>query len=168
MKIEKIVFTFLILICMGTIYIFSNQTGGNSQGLSDKVTIKLIESYEMIRGKKISTEMQKKIISELRFWIRKLAHFMIYLVFGFLAYGLFKTYRFKYPVIWALSLTLFYATSDEIHQLFVANRSGKVMDVLIDMCGSFVGVMFSKKIYRFFIRRKNKKRILVSESLKNV
>lgn len=110
MKIEKIVFTFLILICMGTIYIFSNQTGGNSQGLSDKVTIKLIESYEMIRGKKISTEMQKKIISELRFWIRKLAHFMIYLVFGFLAYGLFKTYRFKYPVIWALSLTLFYAT----------------------------------------------------------
>ncbi len=33
----------------------------------------------------------------------------------------------------------FYACSDEIHQLFVSARSGRVLDVFIDTCGACLG-----------------------------
>ena len=37
--------------------------------------------------------------------------------------------------IWSVVITFVYACSDEIHQLFVADRAGRGTDVLIDMCG---------------------------------
>jgi VanZ family protein len=34
-----------------------------------------------------------------------------------------------------------YACSDEIHQLFVPNRSGELLDVLLDTFGGSLGVL---------------------------
>ena len=36
-----------------------------------------------------------------------------------------------------------YASTDEIHQMFVPGREGKVFDVMIDSCGAFCGIMVS-------------------------
>ena len=41
-----------------------------------------------------------------------------------------------------LAYCVFYAAIDEIHQLFVPGRSGEIKDVLIDSCGSFIGIHF--------------------------
>ena len=43
--------------------------------------------------------------------------------------------------MWSAAITFAYACSDEIHQLFVADRAGKGTDVLIDMCGAVIALL---------------------------
>ena len=43
--------------------------------------------------------------------------------------------------VWSAAITFAYACSDEIHQLFVADRAGKGSDVLIDMCGAAIALL---------------------------
>lgn len=74
------------------------------------------------------------------FWdvfLRKLAHAT---EFGVLFLLLFRAWRgsdFKFWPVWFLSLILAvgFAFSDEFHQLFVAERQGKLFDVFIDSLG---------------------------------
>ncbi len=42
----------------------------------------------------------------------------------------------------SLIIGILYAISDEIHQLFVPGRSGKVTDVIIDSLGILTGIVF--------------------------
>ena len=51
----------------------------------------------------------------------------------------------------SIFLAFLYACSDEVHQLFVAGRSGQASDVLLDTFGAMVGVgvyylLFKKKM----------------------
>jgi VanZ family protein len=41
---------------------------------------------------------------------------------------------------WALALTVAYAASDEVHQLFVRGRHGSPVDVAIDALGALIGM----------------------------
>ena len=43
-------------------------------------------------------------------------------------------------VVLAYGLTLAYAISDEIHQAFVPNRTGRLDDIVVDALGAAVGV----------------------------
>ena len=45
-------------------------------------------------------------------------------------------------------MVLLYACSDEIHQTFVAGRSGEVLDVLIDTVGGSLATILYYLIYR--------------------
>lgn len=75
--------------------------------------------------------------------IRKLGHVTEYAV---LAVLLWRALRSK---SWRLSLLFFatwiacalFAASDEFHQSFVPSRTPAVHDVMIDVCGAFVGLM---------------------------
>mgnify|MGYP001948405098 CR=1 FL=1 len=54
-------------------------------------------------------------------------------------------------ILLSIFLAFLYACSDEVHQLFVAGRSGQVSDVLLDTIGASVGVglyylLFRKKL----------------------
>ena len=42
---------------------------------------------------------------------------------------------------WAILLVILYAASDEIHQLFVPLREGKIGDVIIDASGGIAGLL---------------------------
>ena len=35
---------------------------------------------------------------------------------------------------------MFYSITDEIHQIFISNRAGRCIDVLIDSLGIFTGI----------------------------
>ena len=41
----------------------------------------------------------------------------------------------------AVGIAALYAATDELHQLFVSERSAQVMDVLIDSAGSLIGTL---------------------------
>ena len=43
---------------------------------------------------------------------------------------------------------------DEIHQMFVPGREGKVFDVMIDSCGAFCGIMVSLITQKFIEKKK--------------
>ena len=76
--------------------------------------------------------------------IRKLGHWTEYFVFALL---LARAFRSSQPVsvrrhwvLWSLIVIVFYAASDEIHQLYVASRSGNYKDSLLDIFGGCCAV----------------------------
>lgn len=72
--------------------------------------------------------------------LRKLAHMGEYAVLGAL---LLRALGRPLP---AAGLALAYATSDEVHQHFVAGRQGRPLDVLIDAVGVLIGVLAWRRL----------------------
>jgi VanZ family protein len=66
--------------------------------------------------------------------LRKLAHLVEYAILG----ALLMRALAREPL--ALAVGSAYAVTDEIHQVFVAGRSGTPLDWLIDTVGVFAGV----------------------------
>ena len=134
----KILNIILIIIWMITIFRFSGQIGTESGNTSRKFTVQIIK---IITGKNLS--INEPFIDNIQLFIRKLAHFSIYTIGGFLImnyqYGTNKKeYRkILYSIIFGGS----YAITDEIHQIFVPGRSGNIFDVGIDTLGVVTGVL---------------------------
>ena len=76
--------------------------------------------------------------------IRKLAHFIEYFILGILVINFITRYDKK--IIIAILLCIIYATSDEIHQIFVPGRSCQIIDIMIDSLGSIMGIYLYKLI----------------------
>lgn len=81
------------------------------------------------------------------FYVRKTAHFTIYLVLGVCMLQSLQAWSVPKTVILqilsALGLCVLYACSDEFHQLFTAGRAGSLTDVLIDSAGALTGCLLS-------------------------
>lgn len=92
----------------------------------------------------ITSIINIKDIGLLSLIIRKLAHFTEYFILGILVINFITRYDKK--IIIAILLCIIYATSDEIHQIFVTGRSCQVTDVIIDSMGSIMGVYLYKLI----------------------
>lgn len=86
--------------------------------------------------------------------IRKTAHLMMYAVLGMLLFIALKaSIETRRAVAGAIALATIYATTDEIHQLFIPGRSGEVRDVLVDGLGACIGVSLV-----YLITKKRRKR----------
>lgn len=73
---------------------------------------------------------------------RKAAHIFEYAVLAILWTRVFWIYHKdedNHCYHWAIFASFIYAVSDEVHQLFVFGRSGKVSDILIDLLGILLG-----------------------------
>ena len=136
--LKKVLKLILVLIVMGAIFAFSNESGVRSTKRSDRVITVLFKN----------NKKTNKLIT----FVRKSAHFIIYFLLGFLVINLFIEFNLSYSqiIVFSLLLCFFYACSDEIHQLFIVGRSGRVFDVLLDSVSSFLGILFYKLL---FLRR---------------
>ncbi len=148
----------LIILLAGTFYIifgFSSQNATQSSGISKKVSETIVE----ITNKNKPTQEKNEIIKFLEPRIRKLAHFSIYTVVGFLLMTLCFTYKISInkKIIISLIFGFIYACSDELHQTFVVGRSGEARDVLIDTSGVFIGTLISYAFYKIYKKIQNKK-----------
>lgn len=83
---------------------------------------------------------------------------------GMLFLSLFLTYEFsdKKRMLFSLLIGIEYAALDEIHQLFVADRSGQITDVMIDSIGIALGICIFMFIYQMInkILKKRKDGVL--------
>lgn len=152
--IVKIIDILLVVIWMCTVFWFSSQVGDDSKAQSGNTIRKIITSF----NKNITKENLEIIVETLQPFVRKLAHFSIYTLGGMLIYNLINKYNLnkKVKIIYTIIISALYATSDEIHQLFVPYRSGQVTDVLIDTCGVITGVILFiiiAKIKKFIIKK---------------
>lgn len=82
------------------------------------------------------------------FLVRKCAHLTEYAVLGLLLWRALRQPTAEDPRPWdwrqagvALLVTALYASSDEIHQLFVPHREGRLHDVVIDTAGAAVALL---------------------------
>lgn len=78
--------------------------------------------------------------------IRKLAHFTEYFILGILVINFITRYDKK--IIIAILLCIIYASSDEIHQIFIAGRCFAIRDILIDSMGAISGIYIYKLLRR--------------------
>jgi VanZ family protein len=87
-------------------------------------------------------------VYQLVFLARKCAHLTEFAVLALLIWRAWRQPVRQDPRPWqwsqagfALLCTALYATSDEIHQLFVPHREGRVQDVVIDTVGAALGLL---------------------------
>ena len=127
-NILRIFLIILILIWMIVVFGFSNTGGNESTGMSMKVARFLFKNESYIK-------LAEPII-------RKLAHLSEYALGGMLVYGLFLTFNLNSKIQFCCSwlFVVLFAITDEIHQLFIPGRSGKISDVFIDSLGSLIGI----------------------------
>ena len=126
----------LVLLWMGLIFYLSAQVAAESDHLSLGLTQILIGTIErLIPGIDVGAILSNHLI-------RKSAHFIAYLILGSLVSNALTQSNFsgKSRVAIAWGISVLYAVSDEIHQLFVPGRSGQIKDVLIDSAGAMVGI----------------------------
>ena len=134
-KILKII---LIMIWMVTVFKFSDQKGTESSHTSRSFTVTIIQ---MITGKQI--DENNHIIEKIETVVRKLAHYTIYTIGGFLIMNneYTKEKALKGKILYSICFGGSYAMTDELHQFFVPGRSARIFDVGIDTLGVITGVL---------------------------
>lgn len=131
-KAIKIILILLLLILCMIIFIFSNQNGEKSTGVSRTITEKITKHIPAIQNLE---ESQKEItLLKIEALIRKLAHFSIYTLMGILLMCIMNVFdiKLKSKIYFSIGIGLSYAILDEIHQMFIPERTARILDVGID------------------------------------
>ena len=122
----------MLVLWMCFIFYMSSRSGSESQEQSD-----LVLSILNFLGLQLN-ESIKNIAS---FIVRKTAHVTEYMILYILIFRVVTLYfNTKKSKLIALLCMFLYASTDEIHQLFVPGRSGMVRDVFIDSIGGIIGI----------------------------
>lgn len=142
-----------VIFWMGLIFCLSAQVADQSAKLSTGITQFIIN---VIHGvfPKIHID-----VASLGFAVRKLAHFLCYLVLGILVLNALKqcgVHGYKRIILSAV-VCILYAISDEIHQLYVPGRGGQIRDVLIDSSGALSGFILERITHKIRLRKKQDK-----------
>lgn len=127
----------LVAACMAAIFCFSQQSGVESQSLSDGVLSKIFDVIGLLIPSAV---------------IRKLAHAAEFaLLAALLFHALYRTCGRGRPwLTWGFA-TL-YAVTDEMHQIFIPGRACRFFDICVDAVGALAGVLFCLLLL-FLLRR---------------
>ena len=101
--------------------------------------------------------MSQAHIEALHHIIRKCAHLTEYAILGLILWRAVRKPIRHDPRPWnwrqaliAIAIVFFYASTDEIHQIFVPTRTALVSDVFIDTTGAIIGMLLLWSIGRIF------------------
>lgn len=147
--VKKIVLWALVIGCMAMIFSFSAQPATDSMNLSDGLLNGILRFLHI--------SLPVSTVTFMRTFIRKVAHFAVYMLLGLEVYVLFKIgYGLKTKKSAGITAVVcaLYSVSDEIHQIFVPGRSGMIKDVLIDTSGALCGMAAALLICAALSRRK--------------
>ena len=128
-KIKKILPWVTVVGWMGLIFFLSHQTAVESAEVSTGLWAKIFEWF----GKAVDHNT-----------LRKMAHAFEYFMLCILIFNaLWQTASKNKIKVSAISLSscLVYAISDEIHQIFIPGRAGRVFDVCVDTTGAVLGLI---------------------------
>ena len=154
------------LAIMVLIFVFSACPGDVSGGMSEKITLFLLNIFNPDYAS-MDASVAQIVFESWHHIVRKCAHFCIYLCLG----ASFMVAFYATPV-WtnntnriralksmpsALGFSILYAISDEFHQSFIAGRTALFTDVLIDSAGALVGIFIAGAILHLIDRAHNKK-----------
>ncbi len=143
----------LVIVWMGLIFFLSSQPGTQSGALSKGITQIIVTAIERVFP---GVELD---VQTFHSFVRKSAHFVVYLVLGFLVmnaiWGRVKGIRRR--ILLAVLICVLYAVVDEVYQASVPGRSGEVMDVIIDSAGAVVGIAAYLTFARIRYRKRRSK-----------
>lgn len=147
-----------VLIVMGLagFVLIKLKKRGITIGIKELVLI-LIAAYLLYT---LSIELRHMLVPpDLHHFIRKNAHFFIYLVLGVLVkVALMNSGVTGFKAIGiGLGICVGYAFSDEIHQLIVPGRGGQLSDVVIDSYGAGLGMVLQILFVKLLLKRNQNK-----------
>lgn len=147
------------IVLMVCIFCFSAQNGTESSGLSLKVS-RVFAKVIFFHFGSMDAGQQNFIVSELNFFVRKLAHFSVYTVLGMIVYTavISSGISLKRKRLCSFAVCVLYAAIDEVHQYFIPDRSMRLRDVLIDSMGSLFGIIIISVIVIVYTHFKCKQR----------
>lgn len=131
----------LALIWMCVIFAFSAQTKEESSAVSEGFSYRIVNTTGLFFHLNLDEEQLREIAAAIEYFVRKAAHMTEFAILAVLLYiwlDRWEIARIRRGCL-AAFLTMIYACSDELHQLFVAGRSGRISDVLIDSVGAALG-----------------------------
>lgn len=159
MQSKKLYRSFVLWLCCTllwcvVIFCFSAQDATASTAVSDGVLHKIAEictAWIPADAAEIDSENH----ASMAFLIRKIAHFTLYFILGIFSAATMFSFTAKHhrslSAGWftAWSFCIFYASTDEFHQLFVPGRTGRFLDIGIDS----LGALLSSLLLLFFVQR---------------
>lgn len=154
-NILKHVIRYILIICIIVlcckIFALSSQDGGVSAGTSRQFTEILLKT--------LGLECNDRTIEIINPVIRKVAHFSVYMLLGFLTMCTCETFKWQrvYKFDFSTMFAFVFACSDELHQRLVPGRSGEFADVCLDTVGAMLGVLIVLAIALICVRIKKKK-----------
>lgn len=165
-KILKHVIRYALMICIiivcYVIFGFSDQQGQESSSISTIVSRKIVSAF----FKNLSENEFEFKVELIHPFIRKLAHFSIYMLLGILLMCCSQTYerKNKKKIFSDFMFSFIYACSDELHQHFISGRNGNIIDVGIDTCGATFGILITLLVF-VIITNANKNKVKKNQSL---
>lgn len=120
-------------IWMGVIFMMSAMPGEASSETSGTLVRVVMGVLSFLLGEEAAASIS---IDTIHLLIRKGAHMAEYAVLFLLYHRALELESAKRPGLLALALCAAYASTDELHQAFVADRGPSVIDVGIDTLGA--------------------------------
>lgn len=140
MKWKRWLWTGLTVLWMVMIFMMSAAPGAISGRLSGGIA-EILANWTHGEFEEMSEEEQGDTVFEVEAPLRKVAHFVefaglcVLLMLALTAWGIEPRKAF----LWAMLIGVVYAIGDEVHQLFVPERSGQAKDVILDTAGLLAG-----------------------------
>ncbi|MBE7042616.1 MAG: VanZ family protein [Ruminococcaceae bacterium] len=156
-KVYFIVSWVAVLAVAVAIFLFSAQDAQESTEVSHGLIERIVLWYTRCFGIPCSTGQLVQISAFWDHFVRKLAHFSIYTLLGFCCCNACYHTFFRLKKSFGISFIagVFYAISDEIHQLFVPGRSCQFSDMVLDSCGVLVGVLLFFTLFLIITKRRS-------------
>lgn len=146
MKVTKYLFIALTLAWTIAIFSFSMQTGENS----DKTSISFLHKIVRVVAPDMLDELEalpEEHLSTLNYIVRKAAHFTEFFILGCLSIITLIQIKISRKRLWAILYCVLIAGMDELLQLFVSGRAGRITDVFIDSAGVACGISLVCYVY---------------------
>lgn len=137
MTIYKSISWIAAISWMAVIFYLSHQPGTASSNLSSGIVAALLDLMDQVAP---ALEFD---IESFHTFVRKNAHFLAYFLLSLLSLNAWRSSGFRgfKQLALGFGMCVLFAVTDEIHQLFIAGRSGEARDVLIDSAGAGLGVV---------------------------
>ncbi len=140
-----------VIVIMGYIFILSAQSGKVSKALSYKFMIQIKDYIQSTSW--ITPGLREFFLNSPGMLTRKLAHLTIYFVLGIGVYLVLPIkWSVKKRIFIGISICTLYAMTDEIHQMFVPNRTCNILDIVIDTIGGYIGISVGVIFNKLYIR----------------
>lgn len=137
-RMLKRVLWLLLLLNMAAVFGLSAQPAEVSTNETDAVIALPKQVFDAARPELANDFRYVKLF---RFVVRKTAHFMEFATLSVWAGWLLALYGKPRPFLLGAVFSAFYAATDELHQMLVPGREGKISDWLIDASGAIVGAL---------------------------
>lgn len=143
----KVLYRCLTAVCLAgwmlVIFWFSAQPATESSEMSGSISYRVIRVCDETFNMGLTEDERIEWAERIDMPIRKGAHMAEYAVMGILMALFLLGYRQIEGRTYVLAFagSVCYAASDEIHQLFVTGRAGRVSDVCIDAVGATIGLI---------------------------